>query len=495
MSIEEVKAPVLPEAISVAVLVNWQKQIGDTVQKGERLVDIDTNLFVMEVNAPQTGTVAKISKANGESVLSEEVIAQIEIGSSAVPPISKPAPKASNEPPESVAVSPKVEPTPPSLEVEPNVDSNTVNIPEPVVESNTTSTVVPDVETKSADMPTSEPVDEIPSTVETKYTDIPPPKLGEEISPSESEVESNSVPTSEPPAPKLSPITPTVKTSPAVRKIAGEQDIELSTVQRHREDRVTKEDILRHKETEKVPHVDSEPESESQATTSQPQISQEHTTKRSLRLEHSPKTIVTTFNEINMQAVIDLADKYKESFKNKYGVELSFTSFFVKASVTAIQKIPAINSSIEGDNIIHHEHYNIGITVYNSTNQEIPVLRSVDIMSLVNIEKNIGSFTKQARDSQLVEEDLTGGTFSISNHGTFGSLLSTPIPHLSQSAILGMHDIIERPIAENGQIVIRPMMYIALSYDYRLISERDAVQFLVTIKSLIEEPGRLLLEV
>jgi len=204
---------------------------------------------------------------------------------------------------------------------------------------------------------------------------------------------------------------------------------------------------------------------------------------------------LTTFNEIDLKAVMEVRAKYKDSFEKKHGVKLGFMSFFVKAAVEALKRFPVVNASVEGNDIVYHEYYDIGVAVSTEKGLMVPVLRDVDLQSYADIEKNIGAFAAKARDGKITIEELTGGTFSITNGGTFGSMMSTPIVNMPQSAILGMHATKERPVVINGQVEIRPMMYVALSYDHRIIDGREAVQFLVTIKDCLEDPARLLLGV
>ena len=209
----------------------------------------------------------------------------------------------------------------------------------------------------------------------------------------------------------------------------------------------------------------------------------------------STQALLTTFNEVDLKAVMDVRAKYKESFEKKHGVKLGFMSFFVKAAIEALKRYPVINASVEGSDIVYHEYYDIGVAVSTERGLMVPVLRDADLQSYADIEKNIGAYAARARDGKITIDELTGGTFSITNGGTFGSLLSTPIVNMPQSAILGMHKTMERPVVVNGEIVIRPMMYVALSYDHRIIDGREAVQFLVTIKDCLEDPARLLLSV
>jgi 2-oxoglutarate dehydrogenase E2 component (dihydrolipoamide succinyltransferase) len=209
----------------------------------------------------------------------------------------------------------------------------------------------------------------------------------------------------------------------------------------------------------------------------------------------STQALLTTFNEVDLSSVQELRARYKDSFEKKHGVKLGFMSFFVKASVEALKRFPVVNASVENNDIIYHEYFDIGVAVSTERGLMVPVLRDADALSFADVEKGIANYAARARTGAITLEDLTGGTFSITNGGIFGSLMSTPIVNAPQSAILGMHKIQERPIALNGQIAVRPMMYLAVTYDHRIIDGREAVQFLVTIKDCLEDPGRLLLGV
>lgn len=216
--------------------------------------------------------------------------------------------------------------------------------------------------------------------------------------------------------------------------------------------------------------------------------------ERLVAAQHSA-AILTTFNEVNMQPVMDLRTRYKDQFQHKHGVKLGFMSFFIKAAVLALKRFPVVNASIDGGDIVYHDYFDIGIAVSTARGLVVPILRDADCKGFAEIERAIGDFSLRAEALELTLEELGGGTFSISNGGVFGSLLSTPILNPPQSAILGMHKIQQRPVAENGQIVIRPMMYLALSYDHRLIDGRDAVQFVGEIKAALEDPARLMLDI
>jgi len=284
------------------------------------------------------------------------------------------------------------------------------------------------------------------------------------------------------------------KTSPAVRKIAADQGISPASVP-HTGDRVTKADVLAAAQPKKAapaPAAVNPTTGRAEERVAMTRL-RKRVAERLLSAQHE-HAILTTFNEINMKPVMDLRNKYKESFEKRHGVKLGFMSFFTKAAVAALQKFPIINASTEGDDIIYHGYYDIGIAVSSPRGLVVPILRNADNMSIADIERQIADFGARARSAQLTLDDLSGGTFSITNGGIFGSMMSTPILNPPQSAILGMHNTVERPVVENGQIVIRPIMYVALSYDHRIIDGRDAVQFLVAVKNAIEDPSRLLLD-
>ena len=396
----EVKVPVLSESISEATLLEWHKKVGEMVGRDENLIDIETDKVVLEMPAPQAGVLAKIVKSNGESVVSDEVIAII------------------------------------------------------------------DTEGKGAAMP--------------------PPK------------------TAARPAAKAE----AVSLSPAVRKLVVEHHLEASSIQGSGlGGRITKEDVLAHLAQAAKPSPAPEiappaprPVAAPAPSGSRPEQRVPMTRLRARvaeRLVEAQQTaaILTTFNEVNMQPVMDLRNRYKEKFEKEYGVRLGFMSFFVKAAVAALKKYPIVNASVDNGDIIYHGYYDIGIAVGSPRGLVVPILRDADQLSIAEIEKKIADFGVRAKDGKLTIEELTGGTFSISNGGVFGSMMSTPILNPPQSAILGMHKTTDRPVVENGQIVIRPMMYLALSYDHRIIDGREAVLSLVAIKEALEDPARMLLQI
>lgn len=290
--------------------------------------------------------------------------------------------------------------------------------------------------------------------------------------------------------------------SPSVRRVAQENDVAVDQISgTGKSGRITKQDVLSFVQGDKTGKAESGKLSESIAMLGPRPEKRVPMTRlrariaeRLLSAQHNA-AILTTFNEINMHAVMNLRSQYKDNFEKQHHVRLGFMSFFTKAAVEALKRFPAVNASIDGTDIIYHGYFDIGIAVSTERGLVVPVVRDADQKNMAEIEGEIAEFSGRARDNKLTMEEISGGTFSITNGGVFGSLLATPILNPPQSAILGLHKIEERPIAENGQVVIRPMMYVALSYDHRMIDGKESVQFLRTIKEMIEDPARLLLGV
>lgn len=399
----EIKAPTFPESVADGTVATWHKKPGEAVKRDELLVDIETDKVVLEVVAPADGVLAEILKNEGDTVLSEEVIARVEEGATA-------------------AAAPAAQPAAASA----------------------------------------------------------PAAGGEE-----------------------DPIL-----APAARKIAEENGIDPATlVGTGKGGRITKEDAVAAVEAKKS---GAAAPAAKPAAAAAPVVTAagDRTEKRvpmtRLRAKvaerlveaQSSMAMLTTFNEVNMKPIMDLRSKYKDMFEKKHnGVRLGFMSFFVKAATEALKRQPGVNASIDGNDIVYHGYQDIGVAVSSDRGLVVPVLRNAEFMSLAEVEGTIADFGKKAKAGKLTMEDMQGGTFTISNGGVFGSLLSTPIVNPPQTAILGMHKIQERPMAVNGQVVILPMMYLALSYDHRLIDGKEAVTFLVTMKDLLEDPARLLLDI
>ncbi len=437
----KIKVPVLAESVAEANLLSWHKKVGDFVKLGDNLIDIETDKVTLEVAAPNEGVLIEILKQDGDSVESDEIIAIIDAEKKA----------------------PTEETTPMTATAEAAPQQQTL------LESGSDATPRPAT--------IKQPV----------FTTI------------------------EEAAPKL---------SPAVRNLLAENDLETSDIDIHKDpNRITKEDVLDHladaisdntsvKSTAESKTVAAKEPSKTGTAPPVKKMSAEQrpeervamtrlrkrAAERLLSAQHN-NALLTTFNEVNMQAVMDLRQRYKKEFEETHESKLGFMSFFTKAAVEALKKFPVINASVDGEDIIYRGYFDIGIAVSSKRGLVVPVLRDADTLSFAGIESRITELAKKAGERKLTIEELTGGTFTLTNGGVFGSLLSTPIINPPQSAILGMHKIQERPVAEDGQVMIRPMMYLALSYDHRIIDGREAVQFMVSIKEQIEDPTRLLLQI
>ena len=427
----EVKVPVLSESVADASLVDWHKKVGDHVSQDENLVELETDKVVLEIPAPEEGVLKEIKKIGGTTVLSSEVIAVI------------------------------------------------------------------DTDAKGATDAKSETAGERPTADVVSLA-------------SAAERES---------AANITALTEE-KFSPAARKLAIENNLDMNLIQgTGKDERVTKEDVLRHLASALAEQIVSANIPSPVVRNNPPEIApqqdrpavvqsnQQRSDKRvpmtrlrariAERLKQAQNTaaILTTFNEVNMQPVMALRKRYQEKFTSKYDVKLGFMSFFIKAAIEALKKYPVINASVDGADIIYHDYFDIGIAVSSPRGLVVPVLRNADSQSFAGLETSIINYARAAKDGSLSMDDLMGGTFTITNGGVFGSLLSTPILNPPQSAILGMHSTQERPVVENGEIVIRPMMNLALSYDHRIVDGHEAVLFLVAIKEALEDPTRMLLQV
>ena len=377
---KKVNVPELSESVSEAVLLEWQKAPGDTVQEGDVIVSVETDKIVMEIYAPCAGALKSIHKKTGEQVAAGDLLAEIDDSVTAPP----------------AAVS----------------DSKSAPAPAPNSPSATTATTA----------------------------------------------------------------------MPSAKKIAAEQGVDLQQVAGSgKGGRITKGDVLAAAGGGREHRV---PMSKLRARIAE----------RLMQSQNDTATL-TTFNEVNMQAIMDLRAAYRDDFEKAHGVKLGFMSFFVKAAVFALQRFPIINASVDGGDIIYHEYYDIGVAVGTPRGLVVPIVRAADLLTMGEIEATIADFGSRAQSGALTLEEITGGTFSITNGGVFGSMLSTPIINPPQSAILGVHATKPRPVAENGCVVIRPMNYLALSYDHRIIDGREAVLFLSAIKAALENPARMLLGV
>ncbi|MCX7166760.1 MAG: 2-oxoglutarate dehydrogenase complex dihydrolipoyllysine-residue succinyltransferase [Rhodocyclales bacterium] len=407
----EVKVPQLSESVAEATLSTWHIKEGDAVARDQNLIDIETDKVVLELPAPDAGVIVKIIKGNGETVVSGEVIAQIDTeakGVAAVPAAAKPAAAVTAAPAAATAM-------PAARKI---MDEKGIS---------------------AADIQGSGRGGRI---------------LKEDVSGAARA------------APAATPVAVSSAPSPAAKPALPQPNV------------ISADAIIADRPEQRVP-----------MTRLRARVAER------LVQSQSTNAILTTFNEVNMAPVMEMRKKYQERFEKEHGVKLGFMSFFVKAAVAALKKYPVINASVDGNDIVYHGYFDIGIAVGSPRGLVVPILRDADQMSLAQIEKKIAEFGSKARDGKLSLEDLSGGTFSISNGGTFGSMLSTPIINPPQSAILGVHATKDRAVVENGQIVIRPINYLALSYDHRIIDGREAVLGLVTMKEALEDPARLLLDV
>lgn len=395
----DIKVPAFPESVEDGTITSWHKQEGDSFERDEVLVEIETDKVVLEVPSPKSGTLIKITAKEGETVTAQQVIGSFKEGAGG----------------------------------------------------------------GDKEATTSKPVKEEAPEAEA-------PKAGDSKPSTSSDADKS------------------VKAGPAARRMAMEKGVDLNEVAGQTGSRVTKQDVANF-------------------SGSNNKVATERTEKRvpmsrlrasvAKRLVESQQNaaMLTTFNEVNMKPVMDLRAKYKDAFVEKHnGIKLGFMSFFVKGSVLALMKYPEVNSYVEGNEIVYHNYMDVGIAVSSARGLVVPVLRDAQLLGLAGIESEIATYAAKANDGKLALEELQGGTFTISNGGVFGSLLSTPIINPPQTAILGMHKIQERPVVVSGKLEILPMMYLALSYDHRMIDGKTAVQFLVAIRNFLENPGLVLLD-
>ncbi len=404
MSIE-IKAPTFPESVADGTVATWHKQPGEAVSADELIVDIETDKVVLEVVAPADGVITEILKGEGETVLSEEILAKFEAGAAgaaapAAEVTAEAAPAGDAE---------KVGPAARKL-----IDENGLDASQIPGTGKNGGITKEDVMNFMANKPASAPAAAAPAAASAAAS----PAVSVNV-PAGERVE------------KRVPMT-RLRATIAKRLVEAQQNAAM----------------------------------------------------------------LTTYNEVNMKPVMELRKQYKDLFEKTHnGTRLGFMSFFVKAATEALKRFPAVNASIDGNDMVYHGYQDIGVAVSTERGLMVPVLRDTDAMSLAEVEGTIADFGKRGREGKLGMEDMQGGTFTITNGGVFGSLMSTPILNPPQTAILGMHKIQERPMAVNGQVEILPMMYLALSYDHRMIDGKEAVQFLVTIKDLLEDPARMLLDV
>jgi 2-oxoglutarate dehydrogenase E2 component (dihydrolipoamide succinyltransferase) len=434
----EVKVPQLPESVADATLVSWHRKVGEAVHRDENLVDLETDKVVLEVPAPANGVLREIRITDGATVTSGEVLAVIEPGDVAE------APGAAEQAAESEA------------------------------------------EGAMAAEPAAAPAPEVPEPAAT-----PEPPAAAAAS-AEASAEAGAG------APKM---------GPAVRKLIEEHDLDPARISASgRDGRLTKSDVLDYLATHRDTNVGlDDAAAEVVAESWEPAGARREQRVQMTRLRQriaerlveaqQTAAMLTTFNEVDMSAIVALRKKYQERFVERYDIKLGFMSFFVRAVIDSLRAYPVLNASVDGTDIVYHEYFDIGVAVSTDRGLIVPVLRDAQTMGMAEIEQGIRDFGQRARSGDIGMEELTGGTFTITNGGIFGSMMSTPILNPPQSGILGMHAIQERPVVVDGEVVVRPMMYLALSYDHRIVDGREAVQFLVHIKQQLEDPARLVLQI
>jgi 2-oxoglutarate dehydrogenase E2 component (dihydrolipoamide succinyltransferase) len=429
----EIRVPQLPESVADATLVAWHKQPGETIRRDENLADLETDKVVLEVPAPANGVVRELRVQSGTVVKSGQVLALIEEGAAASPAKPAAATAAPAAPPAAAPAG-----TAPSARTR-GAAGDGDGAREAGKLSPSVRRLVEENRLNPAAIPASGrdgrlTKADVVGFMENKAGAATP--AAAPVSAAAAPVPAARAPSARPPA-------------PADAGGRAEQRVPMTRLRARIAQRLI----------------------EAQAT----------------------QALLTSFNEVDLTVVQELRTRYKERFEKENGVKLGFMSFFVKAAIAALKRFPVVNASVDGNDIIYHEYYDIGVAVSTERGLMVPVVRDADRKSFGQIEKEVADYARRARDGSIAIEDLTGGTFTITNGGVFGSLMSTPIVNAPQSAILGMHKIQERPMVVNGAVAVRPMMYLAVTYDHRIIDGREAVQFLVAIKEALEDPGRMLL--
>ena len=496
----EIKVPVLPESVADATVATWHVSVGDKVSRDQNLVDIETDKVVLEVVAPNDGVITEISQEEGATVLGEQVIALL--GDADAAPASDDSAPAKSED------APAAQSAPASEGKE--VDIKVPVLPESVADATIATWHVQPGEAVTRDQNLVDiETDKVVLEVVAQEDGI----MGEHIH-AEGEtvlgeqvigtVKAGAAPAAAAPKAEAAPASESNDSSdvltPSVRRLIAEKGLDASKIKgTGKNGRVTKEDVDTFlKAPAAAPKAEASAPAAPMGDRTQKRVPMTRLRKtianRLLEAKNST-AMLTTFNEVNMKPIMDLRKQYQEVFEKRHGIRLGFMSFYVKAVTEALKRFPEVNASIDGDDIVYHNYFDISIAVSTPRGLVTPVLKDCDKLSVAEIEKGIRELALKGRDGKLSLDDMTGGNFTITNGGVFGSLLSTPIINLPQSSILGMHKIQERPMAVNGKVEILPMMYLALSYDHRQIDGKESVGFLVTIKELLEDPTRLLLDV
>ncbi|MDY6925327.1 MAG: 2-oxoglutarate dehydrogenase complex dihydrolipoyllysine-residue succinyltransferase [Pseudomonadota bacterium] len=514
----DILTPALGESVTEATIGKWTKKAGDAVKKDEVLVELETDKVSLEVVSPSDGVLSEIKAPDGETVTPGAVLGVVTEGASAAP--SAEAPKAEAK----AAPAPKAEaapaPAPAAPAAAPAASGGSVAIMTPTMGESVAEGTMGTWLKKSGDTVAK---DELLVEIETDKVavEVSAPaagvltieaESGSTVTPGQ---QIGSLAASGEGAPAAAPASggsanagsaqitsgDAPHLSPAVQRVVTENNLDPKALAATGpKGNITKADAVAAIGAAPAAPPAAKPAAPAAPRADQPREERVKMTRLrqtiARRLKESQNTAaqLTTFNEVDMTNVMALRSQYKEVFEKRHGVKLGFMSFFTKAIVAALKEIPAVNAEIDGTDIIYKNHYDIGVAVGTEKGLVVPVLRDADTLTLAGIEKGIAALGKAARDGDLTLDQLQGGTFTITNGGTYGSLMSTPILNAPQSGILGMHNIVQRPMAVDGQVVIRPMMYLALSYDHRIVDGKEAVTFLVRVKELLEDPARALLD-
>lgn len=522
----EIKAPSFPESVAEGTVATWHKKPGDSVERDELIVEIETDKVVLEVVAPEAGTLTEIKVEEGETCDSEQVLGMLGEAQ------EKAAPKSGADADAKAAGGNESKPEPkddkPAAASGKTYDVKAPSFPESVQEGTVATwhkkvgeavkrdEVLVDIETDKVVLEVVAPADGALAEIKVDEGEQVESEAllatfaegaGDSASASaESRGDESQASAAESDGGADEQVGDKI-VAPAARKLIAENDLDANKIEgTGKGGRILKEDVLKAVKAGNA-KKSAAPKPAAPAAPAAPAVEGERPEKRvpmsrlrqtiAKRLVQAQQTaaMLTTYNEVDMSAVMALRAQYKETFQKSHDVKLGFMGFFVKAASEALKRFPDVNASIDGTDIVYHGYQDIGVAVSTDRGLVVPVLRDTDSMKIADVEKTIVDFGKRARDGKLGIDEMQGGTFTITNGGIFGSLMSTPILNPPQTAILGMHKIQERPMAVNGKVEIRPMMYLAVSYDHRMIDGKDAVQFLVTIKDLLEDPARLLLDV
>ncbi|WP_439470142.1 2-oxoglutarate dehydrogenase complex dihydrolipoyllysine-residue succinyltransferase [Brevundimonas sp.] len=505
----DILTPALGESVTEATIGKWTKKAGDPVKKDEVLVELETDKVSLEVVSPSDGMLAEIKFAEGETVTPNAVLGVVSEGGAAAAPA---APKA-----EAAPAAPAAAEAPAAAPAASGGDAVAINVPtmgESVAEGSmgtwlkkSGDTVAKDellveIETDKVAVEVSAPAAGVLTILADAGATVTPNQQIGSIAASGAAAAAAPAPAAASANAGSAQITSDAPhLSPAVQRVVTENNLDPKAIAATGpKGNITKGDALAAIGAAAPTAAPAPAAAPAAPRADQPREERVKMTRLrqtiARRLKESQNTAaqLTTFNEVDMTNVMALRAQYKDVFEKRHGVKLGFMSFFTKAVVAALHEIPAVNAEIDGTDIIYKNHYDIGVAVGTDKGLVVPVLRDADTLSLAGIERGIGALGKAARDGSLTLDQLQGGTFTITNGGTYGSLMSTPILNAPQSGILGMHNIVQRPMAINGEVKIRPMMYIALSYDHRIVDGKEAVTFLVRVKELLEDPARALLD-